>query len=104
MWEGTHAQAGFTHGMAHTRPLGFFDVEGVGFGRDGWEADRCGDARLSDAPCPALDPLREFLDEGLDRETLMQHWNDGWDTCLRTVRTLRAGDLGAESRGAVPAC
>lgn len=63
MWEGTFAQAGFTHGMANTRPLGPFAVEGDYFGRDGWDAARCGETRLSDAPCPALDPMREFLDE-----------------------------------------
>lgn len=63
MWEGTYAQAGFSDGMANTTPLGLFGVEGDRFGRDGWVADRCGDTRSSDAPCPALEPLRAFLDE-----------------------------------------
>jgi arylsulfatase A-like enzyme len=66
MWEGTFAQAGFSQGMANTRPLGQSGVDGAFFGRDGWEAERCGESRVSDAPCPALDPLRAFLDEADD--------------------------------------
>lgn len=36
---------------------------------------------------------REFEDEGLSRVELMARWNEAWDTCLLTLRTLRAGDL-----------
>lgn len=52
------------------------------------------DFLTGDGEKPDRDRDREFEDAGLGREALMQEWSEGWDTCLRTVRTLRAGDLG----------
>ena len=63
MWEGTYQQAGFTHGMANQRPLDFFGIDGAGLGRDGWDPARCGASREVELPCPALAPVREFLDQ-----------------------------------------
>ncbi|MEW6271428.1 MAG: sulfatase-like hydrolase/transferase, partial [Thermodesulfobacteriota bacterium] len=54
MWEGTFAQAGFTHGLA-TAPGTAYTNVGQGFGRDGF------------LDGTALDPLRAFLDEAGER-------------------------------------
>jgi len=51
LWEGTFAQAGFTHGLATAVSTNPFVSIGDHFGRDGW----------SDGT--TLDPLRSFLDE-----------------------------------------
>lgn len=52
------------------------------------------DFLTGDGEKPDRDRDGEFEDAGLGREALMREWTEGWDTCLRTVRTLRAGDLG----------
>jgi len=61
-WEGTFDMGGFTHGLATT--LGtYFIPDSWLFGRTGWDPALCGADGDPDIPCPALDPLREFLDE-----------------------------------------
>jgi hypothetical protein len=62
MWEGTYEMAGFTHGLA-TAIGGFFESVGDDFGRTGWDPNACGSTALPGAVCPALAPLRDFLDE-----------------------------------------
>lgn len=61
MWEGSLAEAGFTHGIEGN--LGAAQE----FGREGWDTASCGSTGDPAVPCPALDPLREFLDEAGDR-------------------------------------
>jgi arylsulfatase A len=62
MWEGTYAQAGFTHGMA-TAVGSLLRSVGDLFGREGWDPGLCGDEAPAGSVCPALAPLRSFLDE-----------------------------------------
>jgi uncharacterized sulfatase len=62
MWEGTFGQAGFTHGLA-TDHGEFLAPRGHLFGREGWDPALCGPTAAPGASCPALDPLRVFLDE-----------------------------------------
>jgi uncharacterized sulfatase len=62
MWEGTYLQAGFTHGMANTL-LAPPEIDGSELGREGWDPTRCGASRDVELPCPALAPVREFLQE-----------------------------------------
>jgi hypothetical protein len=49
--------AGFTDGLAKPPSTG------VSFGRKDWDTSQCGPTGDQDIPCPALNPLREFLDE-----------------------------------------
>jgi len=65
MWEGTFRQAGFTHGLA-TAMGTFYEPVGWDFGRAGWNPAWCGPTAAAGASCPALDPLRDFLDEAQD--------------------------------------
>ncbi len=65
-WEGTFADAGFTNGLA-TVPQSRWkflnpELTGVRFGREGWSTALCGSTGDPQQPCPALDPLRDFLD------------------------------------------
>jgi uncharacterized sulfatase len=62
MWGGTFRDAGFTHGLATQRRPVLFGMPGSDFGRDRWDPATCGSTG-DDTPCPALDPLRDFLDE-----------------------------------------
>lgn len=61
MWEGYLANAGFTHGME-----GNFGSAQL-FGREKWDTAVCGSTADDATPCPALEPLRRFLDEAGDR-------------------------------------
>ena len=61
MWEGSLAEAGFTHGIEGN--LGGAQM----FGRDGWNTATCGSTGDPQVSCPAIEPLREFLDEADDR-------------------------------------
>ncbi|MBM4269035.1 MAG: hypothetical protein FJ144_20910 [Deltaproteobacteria bacterium] len=61
MWYGTYEDAGFTDGLA-TSVGGFFQTIGDHFGRDDWDTALCGSTAPPEASCPALDPMREFLD------------------------------------------
>jgi len=71
MWEGTFAQAGFEDGTARvldqTRAGINFVIDGSDFGRTGWQPSVCGVERWGNGPCPAMGPLRRFLDD-LDGE------------------------------------
>ena len=63
LWEGSFEIAGFTAGLATAvgpplRPVG------VDFGRRDWDAGACAPTGDPTRPCPALEPLREFLDDG----------------------------------------
>jgi hypothetical protein len=40
----------------------FFPSGGATFGRAGWSTTTCGSTAVGATPCPALDPLRDFLD------------------------------------------
>ena len=51
------------------------------------------DFLTTDGEKPDRQRDHEFEDEGLGRAELMARWDESWDTCLRTLRTLRAGDL-----------
>jgi len=62
MWEGTYATAGFTHGLATAIGDPLHPV-GDDFGRTGWDPAACGATAAPGAACPALAPLRDFLDE-----------------------------------------
>jgi uncharacterized sulfatase len=64
MWEGKPAHAGFTHHAAD--PISQA-VDGRLFGREGWNTATCGSTGDPSVPCPALDPLRAFLDEAGSR-------------------------------------
>lgn len=55
LWEGTYAQAGFTHGLATSIFPDLFRSTGDQFGRQGWRDGT------------ALAPLEEFLDEARGR-------------------------------------
>lgn len=74
MWEGTLAQAGFTHGIEGN--LGAAQQ----FGREGWNVSSCGSTGNPNVPCPALAPLRAFLDEAGEQPffawiaPLLPHW------------------------------
>lgn len=61
MWNGTFTEAGFTHGLAvdHGQPLA---PAGYLFGRENWNSTQCGPTAPPSAVCPALAPLRSFLD------------------------------------------
>ena len=65
-WEGTFADAGFTNGLATVRQSRWKivspELTGVWFGREGWSTALCGSTGDPQQPCPALDPLRGFLD------------------------------------------
>jgi len=61
-WEGTFDLAGFTHGLT-TSPGGYILPHSWEFGRAGWDPELCGADGDPEIPCPALDPLRDFLDE-----------------------------------------
>lgn len=65
MWQGTFRQAGFTHGLA-IGPGSYIEPDGWDFGRVGWNASYCGPTAGPSTSCPALDPLRDFLDEAQD--------------------------------------
>ncbi len=61
MWEGSFEQAGFDAGTAAPGPFGPFETR-TRFGREDWDADRCGATRTRPDPCPALAGLGRFLD------------------------------------------
>ncbi len=61
-WEGPFDLAGFTHGLALTHGQ-LLLPDGWDFGRAGWDPALCGDDVDPQVSCPALDPLRSFLDE-----------------------------------------
>lgn len=62
MWEGTYEQAGFTHGLATSVGPPLRSVGDL-FGREGWDPALCGGGAPAGAVCPALAPVRDFLDE-----------------------------------------
>ena len=64
LWAGTFEDAGFSAGTGDA-VLGppYHQSSGSMFGRAGWSPDACGSTALPGASCPALDPLRGFLDE-----------------------------------------
>ncbi len=62
MWEGRYDDAGFTHGLANRAGQGL-GIYGGNFGRTGWDTERCGPGSDAAVPCPALDPVRDFLDD-----------------------------------------
>ncbi len=65
-WAGSFEDGGFTHGLALVaQPLFNRDPElgGQLFGREDWSTATCGSTGGLAQPCPALDPLRDFLDE-----------------------------------------
>lgn len=64
-WEGTFDLAGFTHGLALTHGK-YLLPDGWDFGRAGWDPELCGDGGDPEESCPALDPLRVFLDQVAD--------------------------------------
>jgi arylsulfatase A len=70
MWEGTFAQAGFTAGLAD-RIGGPFHSVGDDFGRRGWDPSACGDDAQARTACPALAPVRRFLDQTGGRPFLL---------------------------------
>jgi len=59
LWDGTRAEAGFTDGAAFLSDIG---PAGHSFGRQGWSAASCGSTSDATVACPALEPLRAFLD------------------------------------------
>ncbi len=61
-WESTFEHGGFTHGLAIGNGT-FFEPDGWDFGRVGWDPALCANPGAPTAVCPALDPLRTFLDE-----------------------------------------
>jgi len=65
LWEGTFALAGFSAGLT-TRILGPLQIDGGDFGRVGWEGASCGPTGAVDQACPALEPVRGFLDQASD--------------------------------------
>ncbi len=64
MWEGAFDDAGFSDGTAKVANPINLGPDGQYFGREGWDPELCGSTRREDATllCPALEPLREFLD------------------------------------------
>jgi len=61
-WEGTYGLAGFTHGLTVTHGK-YIVPHSWEFGRTGWDPAQCGVDGDPDISCPALEPLRNFLDE-----------------------------------------
>ena len=61
-WEGSFRQAEFTAGTALEARNDFFSIDGVSFGRTDWDVTRCGPTGDPTLPCPAMEPLRGFLD------------------------------------------
>ena len=65
LWAGTFKDSGFTDGMALVGQRiagGDIDRDGTNFGRKGWDTATCGSTSDGAGLCPALDPLRTFLD------------------------------------------
>lgn len=66
-WDGSFEQGGFDAGLEPRTP-GEQDGRPIhSLARAGWDSERCGFTRTSDEACPALDPVRAFLDT-LDEE------------------------------------
>jgi hypothetical protein len=55
---------------------------------------RWSDFLTSDGEKPDRNRDSEFISEGDTRESLIQFWEDGWQTLFASVETLRAEDLG----------
>jgi arylsulfatase A-like enzyme len=63
LWAGTFEDAGFSAGTGDAvEGPPYYESDGRYFGRAGWATETCGSTAAAGSTCPALDPLRDFLD------------------------------------------